>query len=146
MANRKASLGTYCALAGVLVLVKVLFTIRPITYPIPGQDLAFAWTMIGGISLVGLVGVLLMPRAGIAGAWEPSVSNWQRFGIPTVAGLVYGVVTVLGDLPHPHVKINVPLPWSVPYYAYGAVLLEIMLRVFAVPAIICLVSWGSLRR
>src|SRR5262249_52917538 len=86
LASRKTSLVTYCGLVGCLVLVKLLFALRPVAFPIPGQNIAFAWTTIAVLAVAGFVGWWLVPRAGMADLWDARVSNWQRFGIPTVAG------------------------------------------------------------
>jgi hypothetical protein len=50
--------------------------------------------------------------------------------------LFYGIETVLRDLPNP-ISIHLRLPLSILFYSYGAILLEILLRLFAVT----LITW-----
>lgn len=79
------------------------------------------------------------PQNRLSDFWDRSVSHLQRFLIPAVVGLVYGVVTVLYDLRNP-APVHLRLPWSIPFYAYGATLLEILLRLFAVTLLVWLIS------
>jgi hypothetical protein len=58
--------------------------------------------------------------------------------------LVYGVITVIEDLRSPS-PVHLKLPLSIPFYAYGAILLEIMLRLFAITFLVWLFSNVLLR-
>jgi hypothetical protein len=135
---------TYGALVGVLVVVKALFLLLPTVFPGADQDEAFSWATIVSVSLAGLIGLVLTPRAGFPEMWDPRVSRRQRFVVPAIIGLVYGVETVLRDLAVPS-PVHLRFPLSIPFYAYGAILLEIMLRLFAVTALTWLVSNVVLR-
>ena len=86
----------------------------------------------------------LSRRTGFPDIWDARISNRQRFFIPILIGLVYGVETVLRDLPNPS-PVHLQLPLSIPFYAYGAVLLEMMLRLFAVTFLTWLISNVILR-
>jgi len=121
----------FIGLVAFLLAVKVFFSAFPTTFPGADQESAFYWTTILIISLMGFVGLALSRRAGFPDIWDVHISNKQRFLIPAIIGLIYGVVTVVTDLPKP-APIHLRLPLSIPFYAYGAVLLEIMLRLFAV--------------
>ena len=130
---------TYIGLIGFLVLVKLLFVAFPTAFPLAEQESAFAWTTIGIIALMGFAGVILSPRTGFPEMWDESVSNRQRFLIPFLIGLAYGGITVINDLAHPS-PVHLKLPLSIAFYTYGAVFLEIMLRLFAVTVIVWLLS------
>ncbi len=130
---------TYLALVSFLVAVKFFFLAFPTSFPLSEQQGAFSWLTITTVSALGFVGLLLTRRAGFPDFWDRSVSHRQRFLIPAVVGLVYGVVTVLYDLRDP-APVHLTLPWSIPFYAYGATLLEILLRLFAVTFLVWLIS------
>ena len=130
---------TYLALVSFLVAVKILFLAFPAKFPLADQEGAFSWLTIITVSVLGFIGLLLTRRAGFPDFLERAVSHRQRFLIPAVVGLIYGVVTILYDLRNP-APVHLKLPWSIPFYAYGATLLEILLRLFAVTFLVWLIS------
>ncbi|MEP6743264.1 MAG: hypothetical protein ABJB61_12250 [bacterium] len=133
------SMRIYLGLIAFMVAVKVLFLLFPTVFPGADQEGAFAWTTILAIAVMGLIGLVLARRTGFPEIWDSKVSNRQRFLIPTFIGLVYGVITVLKDLPNPE-PVHLKLPLSIPFYTYGALLLEIMLRLFAIPLLVWIFS------
>lgn len=84
---------------------------------------------------MGFIGLILARRTGFPELWDSRVSNRQRFLIPSVIGLVYGVVTIIIDLQSPS-PVHLKLPLSIPFYTYGALFLEIMLRLFTIPLLV----------
>lgn len=139
MRDLSPSTKTYLALVLFLAAVKILFLAYPTKFPSADQEGAFSWLTIISVSVLGFIGLVLSRRAGFPDLWDAAVSNRQRFLIPALVGLVYGVVTVLYDLPDP-AAVHLGLPSSVPFYAYGATLLEILLRLFAVTFLVWLIS------
>ena len=127
-----------------MVSVKVIFVVAPTVFPGADQEGAFYWTTILAIALMGLIGLILSRRTGFPEIWDAKVSNRQRFLIPILVGLVYGLVTVIKDLPAPS-PVHLKLPLSIPFYTYGAVLLETMLRLFAISLLVWLFSNVILR-
>jgi hypothetical protein len=144
MKSLSTSTRIYFGLAAFLIFVKVVFLLFPTAFPGADQEGAFYWTTIFVIGLAGYAGLVLSRRTGFPDVWDARVSNRQRFLIPTLIGLVYGLETVLRDLPNPS-PVHLKLPLSVLFYTYGAVLLEIMLRLFAVTFLTWLVSNVLLR-
>lgn len=130
---------TYLALVLFLVAVKLLFLAFPTNFPLADQEGAFSWPTIIIVSALGFLGLMLSRRAGFPDFWEAGVSHRQRFLIPALVGTLYGIVTVLYDLQHPE-PVHLELPSSIPFYAYGATLLEILLRLFAVTFLVWLIS------
>ena len=139
MRDLSTSSKIYIGLVAFLVSVKVLFLLFPTTFPLADQETAFSWTTIAVIALMGFVGLILSRRTGFPEIWDTGISLRQRLLIPTLIGLVYGVITVIKDLPSPS-PVHLKLPLSIPFYAYGAVFLEIMLRLFAIPLLVWLIS------
>ncbi|HKO97809.1 MAG TPA: hypothetical protein VJU86_12500 [Pyrinomonadaceae bacterium] len=142
--NLSTSTKIYCGLIAFLILVKVIFLLFPTAFPLTEQESAFYWTTILLIASIGFVGFVLSERTGFPEIWDARISNWQRFFIPALIGVVYGIETVLRQLPNPE-PIHLKLPLSIPFYAYGAIFLEIMLRLFAVTFLTWLISNVILR-
>jgi hypothetical protein len=122
-----------------MITVKVVFILFPTVFPGADQEGAFSWITILAIAVMGFIGLILARRTGFPDLWDTKVSNRQRFLIPVVIGLVYGVVTIIIDLRNPS-PVHLKLPLSIPFYTYGATLLEIMLRLFTIPVLVWLFS------
>jgi hypothetical protein len=144
MKNLSTSTRIYIGLVAFLVAVKIIFLLFPATFPRADQEDAFSWMIIAVIALMGFIGLILSRRTGFPDIWDARISNRQRFLIPILIGLAYGVITVIKDLPGPS-PVHLKLPLSIPFYAYGAVFLEIMLRLFAIPVLVWLISNVILR-
>ncbi|MDQ1638540.1 MAG: hypothetical protein QOF62_1879 [Pyrinomonadaceae bacterium] len=129
----------YLGLIAFMVAVKVVFLLFPTVFPGADQEGAFSWTTILAIAVMGFIGLLLSRRTGFPEIWDSNVSNRQRFLIPAAIGIVYGLVTIIIDLRNPS-PVHLKLPLSIPFYTYGALLLEIMLRLFTIPLLVWLFS------
>ncbi len=134
----------YLGLIAFMVAVKVMFLVFPTVFPGADQEGAFSWTTISAIAVMGFIGLILARRTGFPEIWDTKVSNYQRFLIPTFLGLAYGAITVMEDLPNPS-PAHLKLPLSIPFYTFGALLLEIMLRLFAITLLVWLFSNVILR-
>jgi hypothetical protein len=134
----------YLGLIAFMFAVKVIFLLFPTVFPGADQEGAFSWVTILSIAAMGSVGLILARRTGFPEIWDKKVSHRQRFLIPAFIGLLYGVITVIKDLPDPS-PVHLKLPLSIPFYTYGALLLEIMLRLFAIPLLVWLLSNVILR-
>lgn len=134
----------YLGLVAFMVAVKVIFLLFPTVFPLADQEGAFYWTTILAIGVMGFIGLILARRTGFPDIWDTKVSNRQRFLIPAVIGFAYGIITVIIDLWNPS-PVHLQLPLSIPFYAYGALLLEIMLRLFTIPLLVWLFSNVILR-
>jgi len=129
----------YFGLIAFMIAVKVMFILFPTVFPGADQEGAFSWLTILAIAVMGFIGLLLARRTGFPDLWDSRVSHRQRFLIPALIGFIYGVVTVIIDLRNPS-PVHLKLPLSIPFYTYGALLLEIMLRLFAIPVLVWLFS------
>jgi hypothetical protein len=117
-------------LVGTLVVCKIFFLLLPVRYYLRDQEAAFAWPTLIGIVVAGFAGLLLAPRAGFPDMWDERVTNTRRFALPTVDGIVYGLITVFAlDLLNP-ADVHVAFPVSILFYTYGGIFLEILLRLF----------------
>src|SRR5262245_38580515 len=120
-----------------MVLVKLGFALLRMRAPIPSQDLALSWRFIALIAGMGFAGVALSEVLGVPAFLDPEVSNWQRFALPAAFGLVYGAWMVVTDLPDP-APVHLEGAFSLLFYAYGAIFLEVFLRLFAITALVSL--------
>jgi hypothetical protein len=141
--SRRALL-TYAAIVAAQVACKLFFMWGPVAYKLPDQAAAFAWPTLLGMSALGFGALLLGPRAGLPDAWDPSVSNRQRFLVPAIWGVVYGLIAVAHDLPAPR-DVHVPFPASIPFYWYGGIFLETLLRLVALTFLCWLIGEILLR-
>lgn len=153
MKNLSTSTKIYFGLVLFLIGVKSFFLLAPVKFPIADQAGAFSWLTILTISVLGFIGLVLSRKTGFPDIWDSRISNWQRFLIAAIIGLVYGGITVLVELwgarSHPlqlSSDLHVKFPLSIPFYAYGAILLEMLLRLFAIPFLVWLISNLVLRR
>lgn len=152
MKNLSVSTRIYLGLVLFLVSVKSVFLLAPVKFPLQDQAGAFSWLTILIIAVLGFIGLVLSRKTGFPDIWDSRISNRQRFLIPAAIGLVYGGITVLVELigarTHPlqvSPDVHVKFPLSIPFYAYGAIFLEILLRLFAIPFLLWLVSNLALR-
>lgn len=154
MDRLSTSLRTYFGLIAFLVLIKIFFLFFRVTLPLAGNEVVFSLLTILTLAVLGFVGFLMARRTGFADIWDERVSNYQRFLIPCIVGLTYGLVTVVplligaSNRVHPLATgsdVHVKFPLSIPYYTYGAIFLEIFLRLFCVPLLVWLISRLILR-
>jgi hypothetical protein len=148
------SLKIYAGLILLMVVIKLFFELNPVAFRLSDQSAAFAWPTIAGVAIMGLVGIAMSRKIGIPEIWDEKISNHQRFLIPLLAGLVYGAITVAPEILgisgalHPLAVssgVHVEFPLSIPFYAYGAIFLEVLLRLFALSFLVWLLSYAVLR-
>jgi hypothetical protein len=131
------SLAILGALVGFMVLVKLAFGWLSVRTPIASQELALSWRVIAPIAAMGVVGVVLSDRLGVPAFWGSGVSPWLIVALPAVLGLAYGAWMVVSDLPRP-APVHLEGAFSPLFYAYGAILLEVLLRLFAISVLVWL--------
>jgi hypothetical protein len=134
-----ASFVTFGLLVATLVAGKLYFVDHPTAFPLEAQAGAFDWRMLVTIVSCGLFGLMLAPYARFPDMWDRAVKHRHRLVVPVVWGIVYGLVTVVRDMPNP-TGDHLYYPASVPFYAYGAVFTEILLRLFGVTLITWLIG------
>src|SRR5712664_1498383 len=98
MKNQSTSTKIYFGLVLFLIAVKLFFLLAPVKFPLSDQAGAFSWLTIFVIAALGFIGLVLSKRTGFPDLWDTNISNWQRFLVPAITGLVYGAITVLVNL------------------------------------------------
>src|SRR5262249_6849836 len=111
--------------------------------PARDQASAFAWPAVLSVLLIATLGLLADRALRLP---ESFADGQTRAGLlwSSGAGLVYGLITI-GDYVYFRTRhplsttdwAHLPLPWSIPFYVYGAIFLEFLLRLGA----LCIFFW-----
>ena len=151
----KASLFAYVFLMAYLVLVKMVITFVPAVFRSTAQAKVFAWPAIAIFSAVGLLGVVLAERTGFPTAWGGELSPRRRLLAPTLWGLGLGVLAIVTDVLTGWTKIvaaqmhlpsiHIEWPASMLIYPGGAIIVEVIYRLFLIPLFLWLISSVILR-
>lgn len=141
-----------------LVVIKLLFEHYPGEFTARGQAEAFTWPLVVGIIVIGMLGLLAERSLRADGRFPEPFTDPTRerraLLIAAATGAAYGVITLARDLashgPQNPVGLtewpHVLWPWSVPFYTFGAIFLEFLLRLGALCILVWLVHVVLLRR
>ena len=151
----RVSLLVYVGLMAYLAAVKLVLTFMPQVFRSPAQAAVFAWPAIALFTVLGLVGVYLAERTGFPPPWGPPGDNAKRLWLPSVLGAALGVIAIITEkLTHwtevVAAKMNLPSihiawPASLLIYPGGAIIVEVVYRIFLVPLLLWLISGVILR-
>lgn len=150
------SIVVYLGMMAFLVLTKVMVdSIFPNEFRSAGQAQAFEWPAIAIWTVAGLVGVVLAERTGFPSALDERIGNVQRFLVPVLIGIAFGIVYVVHDLITGASRIfvslygqpafNITFPASLPIYTGGAIISEVLFRLLPIPLLLWLISSIALR-
>lgn len=154
MRFRSRSLTIFFGLAGYLVLVKLGLTFLPEVLRSPAQAKVFEWPWLALWTALGAAGVWLSERTGFPPAWEEETAR-RRLLEPALWGIGFGLLAIATDaatgwaawvaakIGQP--SIHIPFPASLAIYPGGAIIVEILYRLFPIPALLWLVSNKLLR-
>ena len=151
---RRRSTLAFLVTSLVLVAIKLLFDLYPGDYPVRGQAEAFSWPLVGAILLIGLGGLLAERSLEWPDAFAEPARERRGLLVATLTGLAYGALTIVQDLTSPGTGnplnlgewAHVAWPWSVPFYTFGAIFLEFLLRLGALCGLVWLIHVVILRR
>ena len=135
----------FAALSLTLVAIKLLFDHYPGDFPLRDQAAAFTWPLVGGIIVLGFLGLLADRASRLPDPLADMRLERRGWVWATVTGLIYGAITIASFVWNPTPSAvttgsgwdHVLLPWSIPFYVFGAILLEFMLRLGA----LCIGFW-----
>ena len=141
MKTLSASTKAYLGLFIFVLVLRLLLFLFPAEYVLPQQEQMTSLPFIVVVFALGLLGVRLTQKTGFAEMWDARVNNTQRFLIPALIGLGFGIASVIFDLVQPlGAEIQIPLPASLMVYPIGGVLEEILFRLLLTLALIWFVS------
>ena len=151
----RTSVYVYAGLMAYLALVKIIITFYPAVFRSAAQAKVFAWPAIGIFTVLGTIGVLLADRTGFPAAWGGEISVKRRLLPPTLWGFGLGVLAIATEAATGWTKIvaarmhlssiHIDWPASVFIYPGGAIIVEVIYRLFLVPLLLWLISSLILR-
>jgi len=142
---RRRSTFLFAALSLTLIAIKLLLDVFLTDLPLRDQASAFTWTLVLAIIAIGFAGLLADRASGLPDPLTDAARDWRGIRLATITGAIYGLITIGMYIWHPaHSPLNpgsgwdhVRLPWSIPFYTFGAIFLEYLLRLGA----LCIGFW-----
>ena len=137
------SIKIFAGLILAVILSKVVYTLAQLNDPIVEQGVN-SWLGILLVAGLGFLALKLAPRAGFPDLWDERVSNRQRFMLPIVVGIAFGIGQVI--LVSLTLGLEIPMvafPLAVPVYLSGGILMEM---VFHLIPVVLLVWFFASRR
>jgi hypothetical protein len=121
-----------------MLVLTGMMTILPLAI---NQGQQTSWLFVMAVVLLGWIGVILSPKAGFPGMWQPQISNKQRFWIPILMGLGLGLVMFLFDLVQPLGReAQTRFPDSLIVFSLAGIIEEIIIHLFLTTSLIWLIS------
>jgi hypothetical protein len=143
--SNKTSWYFFFILVFVLVAILVFFQFIPLNAVLALQASTFTWPALLMISILGLGGVWAASKTGFPDSWDKTIPNQQRILMPFLIGLGLGLIALVIEHFQPLGQIDVPFPVSIPFYLYGGIISEILLRQVLLPVPLWVISWLILR-
>jgi hypothetical protein len=116
---------------------------------LPSQQALLTWTAVAIVIVLGVAGRYLSRQTGFPRIWDTAVTTGKRLLFPAAIGLALGIIWILLETSGtfgvvratlPGNQIHTPLPAALVTYPAGALILEISLRLFAIPLLLWLIS------
>jgi len=141
--NWPPSIKPYLALIAIMIVLAGLQAILPLEI---NQGQQMSWIAIIVAALLGLVGLILSPKAGFPEMWDPNIPLKQRFWLPFMVGAGLGLIMVLFDLLRPlGTDIQTRFPDSVIVFLLAGLVEEIIVHLFLTTLLVWLISGIILR-
>ncbi|MFX1340339.1 MAG: hypothetical protein ACFFDK_17145 [Promethearchaeota archaeon] len=84
-------------------------------------------------------------NAGFPDMLNNEINFYNRFFVPFIFGLIFGIGAILFDLINPYKVPQLPFPISVPYWFYVGITDEIFWRLFLLTFLIWVISYKLLK-
>lgn len=148
MKTTPGPLAVWLGLSTGLVVIKLALQFWPGLFRSPAQAAVFGWPFLALWISGGGAGALLARRAGFPDPLDPSVTARQRWLEPALLGVGLGIAAIATDqatrwthwaaeaVHQP--SIHIAWPASLIIYPGGAVIVEVVYRLFTIP----LLMWG----
>jgi hypothetical protein len=142
----RASTILFIAMCGLLVGIKVLFDLYPGDFPAREQAAAFTWPLVAGIIAIGIAGLFANRAARLPDPLSDRKRDVEGLLWTSAFAVLYGAWTVYAYLRNPDEWVHMALPWSIPFYTFGAIFIEFLLRLGALSILFWLLHVLILRR
>lgn len=133
-----------------LILVKLVITFFPAVFRSTSQAAVFEWKFLALWTILGWIGVVLAQKTGFPKPWNGDISNISRLVLPLVIGIVLGIIAIATDrftgwthfvANKMHLKtIHIDFPASLLIYPGGAIIVNIVYRIFPIPFLLWIIS------
>jgi hypothetical protein len=135
----------FVVLSGLMIAIKLIFDHYPGDFPLRDQASAFSWPIVLGVIALGALGFAADRSIGMPEPFTDARRDATGAWVSIAFGVAYGLYTIadslMGSERHPYLNAvdwpHVLLPWSIPFYLFGAILLEFMLRL----GLLCVLVW-----
>ena len=120
--------------AGLILMMftgKLIWIAFNVDHPLVQQSIN-SWSMYFLVAILGFIALKLAKRTGFPDIWDERISNRQRFVIPLLTGLVFGILNIIIAL---LMELDVPMvefPFSIPVYMSVGILMEILLHLIPI--------------
>lgn len=129
MSQRTKTLAVYLLIAATTLLSRALLSQMPPLAVDPSQRVVPGWLPLTVLLFLGLFGLYFTLWLGLPGVIKAGRSWREILLAPAATGLIAGSGLVLWDLVFRLPEdLNVPFPYSIPFYYAGAVVVEISLH------------------
>ena len=140
----------FFGLIAYLILVKVIITFFPAAFRSTAQAAVFEWKFLALWTILGWIGVILSQRTGFPEPWNEGISNSRRIILPLTIGIALGILAIATDAitgwthfvaNKMNLKtIHISFPASAAIYPGGAIIVNILYRIFPIPFLLWIVS------
>ncbi|HSE41808.1 MAG TPA: hypothetical protein VLH08_13680 [Acidobacteriota bacterium] len=139
-----------------LVLVKLIITFFPAAFRSTSQAAVFEWKFLAIWTILGWLGVVLAQKTGFPEPWNGGISNIPRVSLPLAIGILLGILAIATDwltgwthfvANKMHLKtIHIDFPASLVIYPGGAIIVNIIYRIFPIPFLLWIISTLLLKK
>ena len=130
--NFNVSLKIFLGLVLTIIFSKIAYTLAQLNDPIVEQGVN-SWLGILLVAGLGFLALKLAPRVGFPDLWDKRISNRQRFIIPMLVGIAFGIGQII--LVSLVLALKIPMvafPLAVPVYLSGGILMEMVFHLIPV--------------
>jgi hypothetical protein len=141
---------SYAVLLATMIVARIGMSLTGAVPMIASQAMAMWWATLAIMALLGWGALLVAARVGLAAEWERSGSARRWYVVAASVAVLYGIVSASGDIAgvvrdggahmrevwgtaDPHQRF----PASIFFYYYGALFIELMLRLIG----LTLLTW-----
>jgi hypothetical protein len=150
MLQFRKSISIYLGLMLYLMIVKIVITFFPATFRSTAQAVVFQWKFLVIWTVLGLAGVYLAEITGFPEPWNNDVRNRRRILIAIALGILLGFLAILTDWVTGWTQIvaakmglktiHIDFPASLLIYPGGAIIVNVIYRIFPIPLLLWLIS------